>query len=209
MGYGDGQFNPTAATVAATGLAGSRLASEEVLKSNIKAQIEYYFSRENLQKDFFLRRKMDSEGFLPVTLVASFNRVRSLTNDVTFIMQAVAQSEIVEVKDGKLRSKDDPTSWPLTLDQPDPVISPNPEAEIDNAGDSTSGTGSTSVSSAVPAKTLTEKLSNPKATLKTSLNPNVPEFVPMASKAVDPARDDDEAGTDGDDEAEIVDNQIK
>merc|ERR1740129_754190 len=209
--YGDGQFNPTAATVAATGLAGARLASEEVLKSNIKAQIEYYFSRENLQKDFFLRRKMDSEGYLPVTLVASFNRVRSLTNDVTFIVQAVAQSEIVECKDGlKFRSKDDPTSWPLTLDQPDPVMSPNPEAEIDNAGDSTSGTGSTSVSTtAVPAKTLTEKLSNPKATLTTSLNPNVPEFVPMASKAVDPARDDDEAGTDGDDEAEIVDNQIK
>jgi hypothetical protein len=48
---------------------------------------EYYFSRENLQKDFFLRRKMDSEGYLPVTLVASFNRVRSLTNDVTFIVQ--------------------------------------------------------------------------------------------------------------------------
>ena len=37
--YGDGQFNPTAATVAATGLAGARLASEEVLKSNIKAQM--------------------------------------------------------------------------------------------------------------------------------------------------------------------------
>jgi len=164
------------------------LASEEVLKSNIKAQIEYYFSRENLQKDFFLRRKMDSEGFLPGTLVASFNRVRSLTNDVTFIMQAVAQSEIVEVKDGKLRSKDDPTSWPLTLDQPDPVISPKPEAEVDDAGD---------------AKPAVKKISKP-----LSLNPNVPEFVPMASKAVDPARDDDEAGTDGDDEAEIVDNQI-
>ena len=37
--YGDGQFNPTAATVAATGLASARLASEEVLKSNIKAQM--------------------------------------------------------------------------------------------------------------------------------------------------------------------------
>lgn len=41
----------------------------------------------------------------------------------------------------------------------------------------------------------------------------MPEFVPMsssssASKAVDSARDDDEDGTDGDDEAEIVDNQI-
>ena len=101
-------------------------------------------------------------------------------------LQAVAQSEIVECKDGlKFRSKDDPTSWPLTLDQPDPVMSPNPEAEIDNAGDSTSGTGSTSVSAtAVHAKTLTEKLSNPKATLTTSLNPNVPEFVPMASKVL-------------------------
>ena len=63
--------------------------SEEVLKNNIKTQIEYYFSRQNLQKDFFLRRKMDAEGYLPATLVASFNRVRSLTNDVTFIMQAV------------------------------------------------------------------------------------------------------------------------
>ena len=106
---------------------------------------------------------MDSEGFLPVTLVASFNRVRSLTNDVTFIMQAVAQSEVVETKDGKFRSKDDPTSWPLAFDQPDPVISPKPEAEVDNAGDA--------------AKPL-----EPKSKAVTSLNPNVPEFVPMASK---------------------------
>ena len=185
---------------------------------------EYYFSRENLQKDFFLRRKMDSEGFLPVTLVASFNRVRSLTNDVSFIMQvkilkmfsgggqgsegfayvvkggklvenlylpirgviksknpsyvvygwsiilfllqAVAQSEIVEVKDGKLRSKDDPTSWPLTFDQPDPVISPKPESEVDNAGDN-----------------ATKPLKKSKPTT-TSLNPNVPEFIPMASKVI-------------------------
>ena len=104
---------------------------------------------------------MDSEGFLPVTLVASFNRVRSLTNDVTFIMQAVAQSEVVETKDGKFRSKDDPTSWPLAFDQPDPVISPKPEAEVDNAGD---------------GKPLEPK------SKATSLNPNVPEFVPMASK---------------------------
>ena len=59
----------------------------------------------------------------------------------------------------------------------------------------------------------------------TSLNPNVPEFVPTfaskpdsskpvknagnASKAIDSGRDEDEAGTDGDDEAEIFDNQIR
>lgn len=160
--------------------------SEEVLKNNIKTQIEYYFSRQNLQKDFFLRRKMDAEGYLPATLVASFNRVRSLTNDVTFIMQAVQDSDIVELKDGKFRPKDEPSSWPLTSDQPDPVISPKPESEIDNAAD------------------------QPKIDKTIRLNPNVPEFVPMnsASKAVDSAADEDEAGTDGDDEAEIVDNRI-
>ncbi len=63
---------------------------------------EYYFSRENLQKDFFLRRKMDEDGFLPVTLVASFNRVRSLTSDVAFIVETVKVSDIVEIIDGKV-----------------------------------------------------------------------------------------------------------
>lgn len=131
--YGEGQYNAAAATAAAQPSTSS--SAEDVLKANIKTQIEYYFSRENLRKDFFLRRKMDNEGYLPATLVASFNRVRSLTNDVTFIMQAVQDSDIVQVTDGKFRPKDDPTSWPLTSDQPDPVISPKPEAEIDNAAD--------------------------------------------------------------------------
>lgn len=167
--------------------ANSSMVSEDVLKTNIKSQIEYYFSEENLQKDVFLRRKMDSEGYLPVTLVASFNRVRSLTNDVTFIVQAVQDSEIVEVKDGKFRPKNNPDSWPLTPDQPDPVISPKPEVQIDPTPDSIEDAGK---------KTL-------------NLNPNVPEFVPSFATAqgLDSARDDDEAGTDGDDEAEIADGK--
>ena len=32
--------------------------NEDVLKNYVKHQIEYYFSKENLQRDFFLRRKM-------------------------------------------------------------------------------------------------------------------------------------------------------
>ena len=187
----DNQYQAAGAGSGASGSGSAAAASDEVLKSNIKAQIEYYFSRENLLKDFFLRRKMDPEGYLPVTLVASFNRVRSLTNDVTFIMAAVQDSKVVQIKDGRMRCKDDPEYWPLPSDQPDPVISPKPESQVDNATDS--------ASSAMAAKEKEMKL---------SLNPNVPEFVP-SFKAVDPVHDpDDEAGTDGDDEAEIVDNQI-
>ena len=189
----DNQYQAPAGAGAGSNAPNNAATSDEVLKSNIKTQIEYYFSRENLLKDFFLRRKMDPEGYLPVTLVASFNRVRSLTNDVTFIMAAVQDSKVVQIKDGRMRCKDDPEYWPLPSDQPDPVISPKPESQVDNATDS----ASTSTSSMAAQKEM-----------KLSLNPNVPEFVP-SFKAVDPVHDpDDEAGTDGDDEAEIVDNQI-
>ena len=86
----------------------------DVLKNYVKHQIEYYFSKENLQRDFFLRRKMTPEGYLPISLVASFNRVQQLTQDITFIVESVEDSEIVEVKDGlMIRSKDNPESWPL------------------------------------------------------------------------------------------------
>ena len=67
---------------------------------------EYYFSPENLQKDFFIRRKMDSDGYLPVSLIASFNRVQALTTDITFIVQAVENSDVVETKNGvKVRQR--------------------------------------------------------------------------------------------------------
>lgn len=46
---------------------------------------EYYFSVDNLERDFFLRRKMDADGFLPMTLIASFHRVQALTTDISLI----------------------------------------------------------------------------------------------------------------------------
>lgn len=52
---------------------------------------EYYFSVDNLERDFFLRRKMDSDGFLPITLIASFHRVQALTTDISLIIKVRAQ----------------------------------------------------------------------------------------------------------------------
>lgn len=48
---------------------------------------EYYFSLPNLERDFFLRRKMDSKGFLPISLIASFHRVQALTTDISLIKE--------------------------------------------------------------------------------------------------------------------------
>lgn len=75
---------------------------------------EYYFSDENLQKDFFIRRKMDAEGYLPITLIASFHRVQALSADIQVVLSAVQESDQLEVfKNFKVRTKNDPTRWPI------------------------------------------------------------------------------------------------
>ena len=43
---------------------------------------------------------MDSDGCLPASLIATFNRVQALTQDVGLIVDAVKDSDVVEVIDG-------------------------------------------------------------------------------------------------------------
>lgn len=84
------------------------------IKDCIKNQIEYYFSEENLNRDFFLRRKMDHEGFIPITLIASFHRVQALSTDIALVIEAIGESENLElVNEFKVRTKTDPTKWPI------------------------------------------------------------------------------------------------
>nr|XP_047934056.1 la-related protein 1B isoform X3 [Anser cygnoides] len=86
---------------------------ETLLKEYIKRQIEYYFSTENLERDFFLRRKMDQQGFLPVSLIASFHRVQALTTNATLILEALKDSTEVETVDQRIRKRVDPEKWPI------------------------------------------------------------------------------------------------
>uniref|UniRef100_A0A8C6TKU1 La ribonucleoprotein 1B n=1 Tax=Neogobius melanostomus TaxID=47308 RepID=A0A8C6TKU1_9GOBI len=88
---------------------------EKLLKEYIKRQIEYYFSLHNLERDFFLRRKMDAQGFLPISLIASFHRVQALTTDVNLIVAALKNSSEVELVDDKIRCKTDPERWPIAV----------------------------------------------------------------------------------------------
>ncbi|XP_078494265.1 la-related protein 1 isoform X2 [Ciona intestinalis] len=74
-------------------------------------QIEYYFSPDNLERDFFLRRKMDIEGFLPLDFIASFQRVQALTTDIDVIFEAIKDSKVIEIVDNKVRCKDNPLQW--------------------------------------------------------------------------------------------------
>ncbi|XP_015127084.1 la-related protein 1B isoform X2 [Diachasma alloeum] len=97
------------------------------LKEYIRKQIEYYFSEENLLRDFFMRRKMDAEGFLPITLIASFHRVQALTTDVALVIESILESDKLEmVNCFKVRTRLDPMKWPIAVESANP---PYPDSE--------------------------------------------------------------------------------
>ena len=62
---------------------------------------EYYFSLENLQADIFLRQQMTKEGYVPLTLIANFNRVHSLCDDIYLIANVRSDSIVFLVFEKK------------------------------------------------------------------------------------------------------------
>ncbi|KAH9174693.1 hypothetical protein EDB89DRAFT_2067268 [Lactarius sanguifluus] len=66
-------------------------------------QLEYYLSAQNMASDLFLRQRMDSRGWIPVSLLASFNRVRQLTLDPQLVRDVLTLSSIVELRDDCVR----------------------------------------------------------------------------------------------------------
>ncbi|XP_051172528.1 la-related protein 1 isoform X2 [Leptopilina boulardi] len=98
------------------------------LKEYIRKQIEYYFSEENLMRDFFLRRKMDAQGFLPITLIASFHRVQALTTDVALVIESITESDKLEMVEGfKVRTNIDPLKWPILDSAGNPIFGDSAE----------------------------------------------------------------------------------
>ncbi|KAJ4965598.1 hypothetical protein NE237_017447 [Protea cynaroides] len=71
---------------------------EVELCNRIRHQIEYYFSKENLVKDAYLKSLMDDEGWVPLHLIAEFRRVKAMTNDLNLIVRALQPSAFLEVQ---------------------------------------------------------------------------------------------------------------
>ncbi|KAE9592651.1 hypothetical protein Lal_00029091 [Lupinus albus] len=82
-------------------------AEESPLTNVIVKQIDYYFSEANLVKDDFLKSHMDEQGWVPVTLIADFPRVKSLTDNIQVILDSMRTSIVVEVQGDKLRRRNE------------------------------------------------------------------------------------------------------
>lgn len=69
----------------------------EALKKSAVQQVEYFFSVDELIKNIYLRKQMDVEGYLPAAIVFNFPSVLSHYIPYYDLLEAVQDSEIVEV----------------------------------------------------------------------------------------------------------------
>eukprot|EP00268_Persea_americana_P063695 TRINITY_DN8292_c0_g1_i1.p1 TRINITY_DN8292_c0_g1~~TRINITY_DN8292_c0_g1_i1.p1 ORF type:complete len:682 (+),score=141.97 TRINITY_DN8292_c0_g1_i1:378-2423(+) len=81
------------------------------LRANLLKQIEYYFSDRNLQTDRHLLSLMDGEGWVPISKIADFNRVKRMTTKIPVILESLQNSSSVEVQGDKIRRRDEWSKW--------------------------------------------------------------------------------------------------
>lgn len=56
-------------------------------------QIDYYFSLENLIRDIYLRKNMDSEGWVPLDLILNFKRVKIIVSLLEEVLAGEAEPQ--------------------------------------------------------------------------------------------------------------------
>ncbi|CAI8047983.1 La protein homolog [Geodia barretti] len=76
------------------------------LQEKIIRQVEFYFGDRNFPKDKFLQQTVESstDGWVPLTTLLTFNRLKALSSDAVFIASALSKATngIIEVsEDGK------------------------------------------------------------------------------------------------------------
>ncbi len=73
----------------------------------------------------FLRKHMDSQGFVFLSVIANFNRIKQLTQDMELIRYVCFQSRNIEFRTGRdgvdrLRKREGWQQWVLSMDERDP-----------------------------------------------------------------------------------------
>ncbi|KAJ6571838.1 hypothetical protein B0H19DRAFT_935815 [Mycena capillaripes] len=92
------------------------------LRHEILSQLEFYLSPDNMATDLYLRKQMDSQGWVPIEMLASFKRVQAKTSDVNLVRDVLGLSEYAEIRGDWVRSTDGwekfvlPTARPSVLD---------------------------------------------------------------------------------------------
>ncbi|KAK9939393.1 hypothetical protein M0R45_016089 [Rubus argutus] len=71
-------------------------------------------SDENLKNDQYLISLMDDQGWVPITTIADFKRVKKMCTDIAFILDSLLGSATVEVQGNKIRRRAEWSKWIAT-----------------------------------------------------------------------------------------------
>ncbi|KAB8230532.1 La domain family [Aspergillus alliaceus] len=153
------------------------------LMGMISMQLEYYFSVDNLCKDLFLRRHMDAQGYVPLTFIAGFKRIKTLTEDFELLRHVSRQLRNVEYlqnEDGvdRLRPREKWDQWVLPVEQREPTAQHEGPSKSDE-----SAAAQNHVNGAVNGSAQIVNGTSEGPVSKTSLSSAAPEFSP--SKGVE------------------------
>lgn len=69
----------------------------KTMREAVRKLLEHYFSEGNWGKDEHLRSLANESGFVPISSITDFERLKELTVDVEFICSAVKDSSVVEL----------------------------------------------------------------------------------------------------------------
>ncbi|KAI6671539.1 hypothetical protein NL676_006424 [Syzygium grande] len=92
------------------------LAVYSPLHLELLRQIEYYFSKENLIKDLHFRKEWNGQGWVHISIIASFKKVSSMTRDINLILDAIRTSTMLEIQGEMVRKRDDWEKWLVPKD---------------------------------------------------------------------------------------------
>uniref|UniRef100_J3LV01 HTH La-type RNA-binding domain-containing protein n=1 Tax=Oryza brachyantha TaxID=4533 RepID=J3LV01_ORYBR len=109
-------------------------------RANLLKQIEFYFSKDNLCTDVYLRRNMDDQGWVHIALIAGFKKVKESTGDLQYIKDTIQSSSILEMQGDKIRRQNDWNKWVIPREsKPGSSTAPNPN--INNLTEHLGGMG--------------------------------------------------------------------
>lgn len=70
----------------------------------VRKQVEYYFSKENLQSDRYLVSIMDANKAVDISAIMNFAKLKALTTDEQVLIKALEASSVCVVEGGKIRA---------------------------------------------------------------------------------------------------------
>lgn len=147
----------------------------------ITLQLDYYFSVDNLCKDIYLRKHMDSQGFVALNVIANFKRVKQLSEDFELLRHASRQLKAAEYHAGedgidRLRPRERWEQWVLPIEQRDP--SAQNAGPILSAGQTDTTVSQSQLDGATNGFVPKSSLPNGTIPSKTALSSAAPEFSP-------------------------------